>query len=121
MHMDEAFLNRGVNEGVCGGEKKRKEGVEMAVREPRLALLDETDSGLDIDALRVVSNGVNSLRSQERAIVMVTHYHLLLDYIAPDRVHVLSGGRILRSGDAALALELERRGYDWVREAAGVA
>ena len=93
----------------------------MAVLEPRLALLDETDSGLDIDALRVVSNGVNSLRSPERAIVMVTHYQRLLDYIAPDRVHVLSGGRILKTGDASLALELERRGYDWVREAAGVA
>ena len=121
MHMDEAFLNRGVNEGFSGGEKKRNEILQMAVLEPRLALLDETDSGLDIDALRVVSNGVNSLRSPERAIVMVTHYQRLLDYITPDRVHVLSGGRILRSGDAALALELERRGYDWVREAAGVA
>ena len=118
MHMDESFLNRGVNEGFSGGEKKRNEILQMAVLEPRLALLDETDSGLDIDALRVVSNGVNSLRSPDRAIVMVTHYQRLLDYIAPDRVHVLSGGRILKTGDASLALELERRGYDWVREAA---
>jgi len=121
MQMDEAFLNRGVNEGFSGGEKKRNEILQMAVLEPRLALLDETDSGLDIDALRVVSSGVNSLRGPERAIVMVTHYQRLLDYIAPDRVHVLSGGRILRSGDASLALELERRGYDWVREEAGAA
>ena len=121
MHMDESFLNRGVNEGFSGGEKKRNEILQMAVLEPRLALLDETDSGLDIDALRVVSNGVNSLRSPDRAIVMVTHYQRLLDYIAPDRVHVLSGGRILKTGDASLALELERRGYDWVREAAGTA
>ena len=121
MHMDESFLNRGVNEGFSGGEKKRNEILQMAVLEPRLALLDETDSGLDIDALHVVSNGVNSLRSPERAIVMVTHYQRLLDYIAPDRVHVLSGGRILKTGDASLALELERRGYDWVREAAGAA
>ena len=121
MHMDESFLNRGVNEGFSGGEKKRNEILQMAVLEPRLALLDETDSGLDIDALRVVSNGVNGLRSPERAIVMVTHYQRLLDYIAPDRVHVLSGGRILKTGDASLALELERRGYDWVREAAGAA
>ena len=118
MHMDESFLNRGVNEGFSGGEKKRNEILQMAVLEPKLALLDETDSGLDIDALRVVSNGVNSLRSPDRAIVMVTHYQRLLDYITPDRVHVLSGGRILKSGDASLALELERRGYDWVREAA---
>ena len=121
MHMDESFLNRGVNEGFSGGEKKRNEILQMAVLEPKLALLDETDSGLDIDALRVVSNGVNSLRSPDRAIVMVTHYQRLLDYIAPDRVHVLSGGRILKTGDASLALELERRGYDWVREAAGTA
>jgi Fe-S cluster assembly ATP-binding protein len=121
MKMDESFLNRGVNEGFSGGEKKRNEILQMAVLEPRLALLDETDSGLDIDALRVVSNGVNSLRDPGRAIVMVTHYQRLLDYIAPDHVHVLSGGRILKSGDASLALELERRGYDWVREEAGAA
>ncbi|MFO1407296.1 MAG: Fe-S cluster assembly ATPase SufC [Steroidobacteraceae bacterium] len=118
MQMDEAFLNRGVNEGFSGGEKKRNEILQMAVLEPRLALLDETDSGLDIDALRVVSNGVNSLRSPDRAIVMVTHYQRLLDHIAPDHVHVLSGGRIVRSGDRTLALELERRGYDWLQAAA---
>jgi Fe-S cluster assembly ATP-binding protein len=116
MQMDESFLNRGVNEGFSGGEKKRNEILQMAVLEPRLALLDETDSGLDIDALRVVANGVTSLRSPERAIVMVTHYQRLLDYIEPDVVHVLSEGRILRSGDKQLALELEKRGYDWVRQ-----
>jgi Fe-S cluster assembly ATP-binding protein len=121
MQMDESFLNRGVNEGFSGGEKKRNEILQMAVLEPKLALLDETDSGLDIDALRVVANGVNSLRGPGRAIVMVTHYQRLLDYIEPDVVHVLSGGRILKSGDRTLALELERRGYDWVREEAGVA
>jgi Fe-S cluster assembly ATP-binding protein len=121
MQMDESFLNRGVNEGFSGGEKKRNEILQMAVLEPRLALLDETDSGLDIDALRVVANGVNSLRGPERAIVMVTHYQRLLDYIEPDFVHVLSDGRILRSGDRTLALELEKRGYDWVRQEARVA
>ncbi len=121
MQMDESFLSRGVNEGFSGGEKKRNEILQMAVLEPKLALLDETDSGLDIDALRVVANGVNSLRSPERAIVMVTHYQRLLDYIEPDFVHVLSGGRILRSGDRTLALELEKRGYDWVRREAGAA
>jgi Fe-S cluster assembly ATP-binding protein len=114
MQMDTSFLNRGVNEGFSGGEKKRNEILQMAVLEPRLALLDETDSGLDIDALKIVANGVNSLRSDERSIVMVTHYQRLLDYIEPDFVHVLSGGRIIRSGDKSLALELERRGYDWV-------
>ena len=121
MKMDESFLNRGVNEGFSGGEKKRNEILQMAVLEPRLALLDETDSGLDIDALRVVANGVNGLRDPSRAIVMVTHYQRLLDYIEPDYVHVLSDGRILRTGDKALAVELEKRGYDWVREAARVA
>jgi Fe-S cluster assembly ATP-binding protein len=121
MHMDESFLNRGVNEGFSGGEKKRNEILQMSVLEPTLALLDETDSGLDIDALRVVANGVNSLRRPDRAIVMVTHYQRLLDYIEPDRVHVLSGGRILKSGDKSLALELEKRGYDWVRQEAAVA
>jgi Fe-S cluster assembly ATP-binding protein len=121
MHMDESFLNRGVNEGFSGGEKKRNEILQMAVLEPTLALLDETDSGLDIDALRVVANGVNSLRRPDRAIVMVTHYQRLLDYIEPDRVHVLSGGRILKSGDKSLALELDKRGYDWVRQEAAVA
>jgi Fe-S cluster assembly ATP-binding protein len=121
MQMDESFLSRGVNEGFSGGEKKRNEILQMALLEPMLALLDETDSGLDIDALRVVSNGVNSLRSPERAIVLVTHYQRLLDYIEPDFVHVLSGGRILRSGDKSLALELERRGYDWVKQEASAA
>jgi Fe-S cluster assembly ATP-binding protein len=121
MQMDESFLGRGVNEGFSGGEKKRNEILQMAVLEPRLALLDETDSGLDIDALRVVANGVNSLRSPDRAIVLVTHYQRLLDYIEPDFVHVLSGGRILRTGDKSLALELEQRGYDWVRQAVSVA
>jgi Fe-S cluster assembly ATP-binding protein len=118
MQMDESFLNRGVNEGFSGGEKKRNEILQMAVLEPSLALLDETDSGLDIDALRVVANGVNSLRRSDRSIVMVTHYQRLLDYIAPDFVHVLSGGRILKSGDKSLALELEKRGYDWIKQAA---
>jgi Fe-S cluster assembly ATP-binding protein len=121
MQMDESFLNRGVNEGFSGGEKKRNEILQMAVLEPALALLDETDSGLDIDALRVVANGVNSLRRPDRAIVMVTHYQRLLDYIEPDQVHVLSGGRILRSGDKSLALELEKRGYDWIKQGAAAA
>ena len=121
MQMDESFLSRGVNEGFSGGEKKRNEILQMAVLEPRLAVLDETDSGLDIDALRVVANGVNSLRGPDRAIVLVTHYQRLLDYIEPDFVHVLSDGRILKSGDKSLALELERRGYDWVRQEAQVA
>ncbi len=121
MQMDESFLNRGVNEGFSGGEKKRNEILQMALLEPRLALLDETDSGLDIDALRIVSGGVNSLRSPERAIVLVTHYQRLLDYIEPDFVHVLSDGRILKSGDKSLALVLEERGYDWVRQEANAA
>jgi Fe-S cluster assembly ATP-binding protein len=118
MQMDESFLNRGVNEGFSGGEKKRNEILQMAVLEPALALLDETDSGLDIDALRVVAAGVNSLRSPDRAIVLVTHYQRLLDYIEPDHVHVLSGGKIIKSGDKSLALELEKRGYDWVKQEA---
>ena len=117
MQMNEAFLTRGVNEGFSGGEKKRNEVLQMLVLEPKLAILDETDSGLDIDALKVVSMGVNSLRSPARAVVLVTHYQRLLDYIVPDYVHVLSGGRILKSGDRSLALELEQRGYDWVQEA----
>jgi Fe-S cluster assembly ATP-binding protein len=114
MQMDDAFLSRGVNEGFSGGEKKRNEIFQMLVLEPRLAILDETDSGLDIDALKVVANGVNSLRSRERSFVLVTHYQRLLDYILPDRVHVLVRGRIARSGDRTLALELEQRGYDWL-------
>jgi Fe-S cluster assembly ATP-binding protein len=118
LDMDPALLNRGLNEGFSGGEKKRNEVLQMAVLEPRLAILDETDSGLDIDALKAVAKGVNSLRDPERAIVLVTHYQRLLDYVEPDFVHVLSGGRITRSGDKSLAFELEERGYDWVREAA---
>jgi Fe-S cluster assembly ATP-binding protein len=117
MQMSETFLSRGVNEGFSGGEKKRNEVLQMLVLEPKLAILDETDSGLDIDALKVVSMGVNSLRDPKRAIVLVTHYQRLLDYIVPDYVHVFSGGRILKSGDHSLALELERRGYDWVQGA----
>ena len=114
MQMDESFLSRGVNEGFSGGEKKRNEILQMLVLEPSLALLDETDSGLDIDALKVVANGVNTLRSPERAIVLVTHYQRLLDYIKPDRVHVLARGKIIRSGGPELARELEARGYDWL-------
>ena len=114
MKMDESFLSRGVNEGFSGGEKKRNEILQMLVLEPKLAILDETDSGLDIDALKVVAAGVNSLRSPERAVVLVTHYQRLLDYIVPDFVHVLARGKIMRSGDRTLALELEKRGYDWV-------
>jgi Fe-S cluster assembly ATP-binding protein len=116
MQMSEAFLTRGVNEGFSGGEKKRNEVLQMLVLEPKLAILDETDSGLDIDALKIVSMGVNSLRDPSRAVVLVTHYQRLLDYIVPDHVHVLSGGKILKSGDRTLALELERRGYDWVEK-----
>jgi Fe-S cluster assembly ATP-binding protein len=116
MQMSETFLTRGVNEGFSGGEKKRNEVLQMLILEPKLAILDETDSGLDIDALKVVAMGVNSLRDPNRAVVLVTHYQRLLDYIVPDHVHVLSDGRILKSGDRSLALELERRGYDWVRE-----
>ncbi len=116
--MDPKFLNRGVNEGFSGGEKKRNEILQMAMLEPKLAILDETDSGLDIDALKAVAEGVNALRSPDRAIVLVTHYQRLLDYIQPDFVHVLSGGRIVRSGDKTLATELEQKGYDWLKEAA---
>jgi len=116
--MDPSFLNRGVNEGFSGGEKKRNEILQMAMLEPSLAILDETDSGLDIDALKAVANGVNALRDPERSIILVTHYQRLLDYIEPDFVHVLSKGRIARSGDKTLAQELEARGYEWVQEAA---
>jgi len=118
LDMDPSFLNRGVNEGFSGGEKKRNEILQMAMLEPRLAILDETDSGLDIDALKVVAKGVNSLRDPERSIVLVTHYQRLLDYVEPDFVHVLSQGQIVRSGDKTLALQLEEKGYNWVREAA---
>jgi Fe-S cluster assembly ATP-binding protein len=118
MGMDESFLERSVNEGFSGGEKKRNEILQMAVLEPRLAVLDETDSGLDIDALKIVAEGVNSQRSKDRAIILVTHYQRMLDYIQPDFVHVLSGGRVIRSGDKSLALELEARGYDWIPQEA---
>jgi len=118
MEMDPAFLNRAVNEGFSGGEKKRNEILQMLVLEPKLALLDETDSGLDIDALKVVAKGVNKLRDPKRAIVLVTHYQRLLDHVVPDRVHVLAGGRVVKSGGKELALELEKRGYDWLREGA---
>jgi Fe-S cluster assembly ATP-binding protein len=114
--MDEAFLHRGVNEGFSGGEKKRNEILQMALLEPALAILDETDSGLDIDALKTVSDGVNALRSPERAIIMITHYQRLLDYIVPDFVHVLSNGQIVKTGGKELALELEAKGYSWVNE-----
>jgi Fe-S cluster assembly ATP-binding protein len=114
VEMDEAFLRRSVNAGFSGGEKKRNEIFQMAVLEPRLAVLDETDSGLDIDALKIVADGVNSLRDPERAIVVITHYQRLLEYIVPDFVHVLSDGKIVRSGDRTLALELEEKGYGWL-------
>ncbi len=114
--LDPAFLKRGVNEGFSGGEKKRNELLQLMLLQPRLGILDETDSGLDIDALQVVARGVNSMRSPERAFVMVTHYQRLLDFIEPDRVHVLAGGRIVRSGDKSLALELEARGYAWLED-----
>jgi Fe-S cluster assembly ATP-binding protein len=116
LHLDEDLLKRPVNEGFSGGEKKRNEIFQMAVLEPRMAILDETDSGLDIDALRVVSDGVNALRTKERGMLVITHYQRLLNYIVPDFVHVLSGGRIVKSGGKELALELERRGYEWTKE-----
>ena len=116
VEMDEGLMNRAVNEGFSGGEKKRNEVFQMAVLEPKLAILDETDSGLDIDALRVVAKGVNALRREDRALVLVTHYQRLLNYIVPDRVHVLLEGRIVKSGGKELALELEERGYAWVEE-----
>ncbi|OLE54136.1 MAG: Fe-S cluster assembly ATPase SufC [Acidobacteria bacterium 13_1_20CM_3_53_8] len=115
VEMDESFMNRSVNEGFSGGEKKRNEILQMAVLEPKLAVLDETDSGLDIDALRIVAGGVNKLRTPENAIVLVTHYQRLLNYIVPDYVHVLAGGRIVREGGKELALELEEKGYDWIK------
>ncbi len=114
--MDESLLNRPVNEGFSGGEKKRNEIFHMAVLDPRLAILDETDSGLDIDALKIVADGVNTLRSRERAFVVITHYQRLLNYIIPDFVHVLVDGRIVRSGGKELALELERKGYSWLEQ-----
>jgi Fe-S cluster assembly ATP-binding protein len=121
LEMDDKLLNRSVNEAFSGGEKKRNEILQMAVLEPKLAILDETDSGLDIDALRIVAQGVNAMRSPSRAILLVTHYQRLLNYIVPDVVHVLANGRIVRSGGKELALELEARGYEWLTDAAGVA
>lgn len=116
LDMDESFLYRGINEGFSGGEKKRNEILQMAALEPKLAILDETDSGLDIDALRVISEGVNAMRSPDRAIILVTHYQRLLNYIEPDYIHVLANGRIIKSGDKSLALELEDKGYSWLEE-----
>lgn len=116
LDMDESFLYRGINEGFSGGEKKRNEILQMVALEPKLAILDETDSGLDIDALRVIADGVNTMRSPERAIILVTHYQRLLDYITPDYVHVLANGQIIKSGDKSLALELEKKGYAWLEE-----
>ena len=121
VEMDESFMNRSVNEGFSGGEKKRNEIFQMAVLDPKLAVLDETDSGLDIDALRIVASGVERLRTPERAMILVTHYQRLLNYITPDYVHVLAGGRIVKSGGKELALELEARGYDWIEEEARAA
>jgi Fe-S cluster assembly ATP-binding protein len=117
VELDGQLTNRSVNEGFSGGEKKRNEVFQMAMLEPRLAILDETDSGLDIDALRIVANGVNALRSPERSFVVITHYQRLLEYIVPDYVHVLYKGRIVKSGGKELALQLEERGYDWIKEA----
>ncbi|HYH97600.1 Fe-S cluster assembly ATPase SufC [Hyalangium sp.] len=116
VQMDQGFLNRSVNEGFSGGEKKRNEVFQMSVLQPRLAILDETDSGLDIDALRIVAGGVNALRSPERGMLVITHYQRLLDYIVPDHVHVMAGGRIVMSGGKELALELEKKGYAWVEK-----
>jgi Fe-S cluster assembly ATP-binding protein len=117
VELDEAFMNRGVNEGFSGGEKKRNEIFQMAVLDPKLAILDETDSGLDIDALRVVAEGVNALRSEHHSVLVITHYQRLLRYLVPDFVHVLANGRIVKSGGKELAEELEQKGYDWIEEA----
>lgn len=118
--IDQKLLNRALNEGFSGGEKKRNEIFQMAVLEPKLGILDETDSGLDIDALRIVANGVNKLRGEHNAFIIITHYQRLLDYITPDFVHVLSAGKIIKSGTKELALELEEKGYDWVKQEAAV-
>lgn len=115
LEIDRKFLSRSLNEGFSGGEKKRNEIFQMAMLEPKLAILDETDSGLDIDALRIVANGVNKLKSEENAVIVITHYQRLLDYIVPDFVHVLHDGKIVKTGDASLALELEEKGYDWIK------
>ena len=120
LKMDESMLQRSVNEGFSGGEKKKNEVLQMAVLEPKLAILDETDSGLDIDALKVVADGVNSLRNPKRSVLLVTHYQRLLDYIVPDKIHVLAGGRIIKSGGKELALELEEKGYEWLTDPAKV-
>ena len=117
LEMTDALMQRSLNEGFSGGEKKRNEILQMALLDPKLAILDETDSGLDIDALRVVAGGVNALRGPARSMLLITHYQRLLDYIVPDRVHVLSGGRIVKSGDKSLALELEDKGYGWIAQA----
>ncbi|MDG1220175.1 MAG: Fe-S cluster assembly ATPase SufC [Bacteroidetes bacterium] len=117
LEMDKGFLSRPLNEGFSGGEKKRNEIFQMAMLEPRLAILDETDSGLDIDALRIVANGVNALRGSNRSFVVITHYQRLLDHIVPDHVHVLYDGKIVKSGDKSLAMELEAKGYDWIKKA----
>jgi Fe-S cluster assembly ATP-binding protein len=114
--MDKGFLSRSLNDGFSGGEKKRNEIFQMAMLEPKMAILDETDSGLDIDALRIVANGVNSLRSKDNTFIVITHYQRLLDYIVPDFVHVLFNGKIVKSGDKKLAIELENRGYDWIKK-----
>jgi Fe-S cluster assembly ATP-binding protein len=116
LEIDRKFLSRSLNEGFSGGEKKRNEIFQMAMLEPKLAILDETDSGLDIDALRIVANGVNKLKSEENAVIVITHYQRLLDYIVPDFVHVLFDGRIVKTGDASLAHKLEAQGYDWIKE-----
>ncbi|OGV28781.1 MAG: Fe-S cluster assembly ATPase SufC [Legionellales bacterium RIFCSPHIGHO2_12_FULL_35_11] len=116
LEMDESFLYRGINEGFSGGEKKRNEILQMLALEPQLSILDETDSGLDIDALRVISTGVNAMRNEKRAIILVTHYQRLLNYIEPDFIHVLAGGKIIKSGDKSLALELEDKGYSWLED-----
>ena len=118
LEIDRKFLSRSLNEGFSGGEKKRNEIFQMAMLEPKLAILDETDSGLDIDALRIVANGVNKLKSKDNAVIVITHYQRLLEYIVPDFVHVLHDGKIVKTGDAALALELEAKGYDWIKELA---
>lgn len=115
LEIDRKFLSRSLNEGFSGGEKKRNEVFQMAMLEPKLAILDETDSGLDIDALRIVANGVNTLKSKDNAVIVITHYQRLLDYIVPDFVHVIHDGKIVKTGDASLALELEEKGYDWIK------
>ena len=119
LEIDRKFLSRSLNQGFSGGEKKRNEIFQMAMLEPKLSILDETDSGLDIDALRIVANGVNKLKSKDNAVVIITHYQRLLDYIVPDFVHVLYNGKIVKSGTKELAFELEEKGYDWIKQEAG--